>query len=95
MNKTKWHIRRMTCTGVLQEEHWSAETIREIELETGIRGGGGARNAPKVEGGVNILKFSTAPEIDPFLQRFYKKSPLWGSKVQVFQGQFFGPVPPL
>ena len=30
------------------------------------------------------MKFSGAPEIDPFLQRFCRKSSIWGSKVQVF-----------
>ena len=39
-------------------------------------------------------EFSGVPEFDPFLQRFHRKSPIWGSKVQVFEGQLSGRVPP-
>ena len=41
-------------------------------LETGI----GGVKSPKIRGGVKILSISGAPEIDPFLQRFYRKSPI-------------------
>ena len=34
-----------------------------------------------------------APENDPFLQRFDRKSSIWGSKVQVFEGQLSGRAP--
>ena len=56
--------------------------------ETGI----GGFKSPKIRGGENF-EFPGAPEIDPFLQSFSRKSPIWRSKVQVFEGQLSGRVP--
>ena len=36
----------------------------------------GGSNLRKLEGGVKIFEFSGPPKIDPFLQRFYRKSPI-------------------
>ena len=47
----------------------------------------------KIRGGWKF-EFPGASEIDPFLQRFYRKSSIWESKVQVFEGQLSGRVPP-
>ena len=41
-----------------------------------------------------LEELSRVPEFDPFLQRFQRKPPIWGSKVQAFQGQLSGRVPP-
>ena len=68
------------------------DTTQTYELETGI--GGGGSNLQKLEGGGWKFKFPGAPEIDPFLQRFYRKSSIWGSK-EAFEGQLSGRVPPL
>ena len=53
----------------------------------------GGSNLRKLEGGWKLW-ISRAPEIDPFLQRFYRKSSIWGPKVQVIEGQLSGRVPP-
>ena len=37
---------------------------------------------------------SCVDEFDPFLQRFCRKSSIWESKVQAFQGELSGRVPP-
>ena len=54
----------------------------------------GGSNLRKLEGGGENFDFPGAPEIDPSLQRFYRKSPIWGPKVQVFEGQLSGRFPP-
>ena len=59
-------------------------------METGI---GGGVKSPKIRRGVKILNVEF-PQIDCFLQRFFRTSPIWGSKVQVFEGQLSGRVPP-
>ena len=62
-----------------------------ISSETGI----GGVKSPKIRGGGGVnLEIPGVPEIDPFLQRFYRKSPTWGSKVQVFEGQLSVRIPP-
>ena len=61
-----------------------------FHLETGI----GGVKSPKIRGGVKMLTFQGPLKFDPFLQSFYRKSPIWGSKVQVFEGQLSGRVPP-
>ena len=43
---------------------------------------------------MKILNFQAPLKIDPLLQRFYGKWLFWGSKVQVFEGQLSGRVPP-
>ena len=52
----------------------------------------GGGNLWKLERGENF-EFPAAPKINPFLQRFDWKSPIGGSKVQVFEGQLSGGVP--
>ena len=41
-------------------------------------------------GGGEHFEFSGVPEFHPFLQRFYRKSSIWGSKVQALEGQLSG-----
>ena len=60
--------------------------LTTIFLETGVK-------SPKIIGCENF-EFSGVPEFDPFLQRFSRKASIWGSKVQTFQGQLSGRVPP-
>ena len=43
---------------------------------------------------MKILNFRGPLKLTPFLQSFYRKSPIWRSKVQVFEGQLSGRVPP-
>ena len=54
----------------------------------------GEVKSPKLERGGGSFEFPGAPEIDPFLQRFYRQSPISGSKVQVLEGQLSGRVSP-
>ena len=53
----------------------------------------GGSNLRKLEGGENF-EFSGAPEIDPFLQRFDRESPIYGSKSKSSRGNFRGEFPP-
>ena len=59
-------------------------------LETGI----GGVKSPIIRWGENF-DLSGVSKFDPFLQSFYRKSSIWGSKVQAWQGQLSGRIPPL
>ena len=73
---------------------WSAKKYEQqgINLKVGDRDRGG--QISKNWRGDENIEFPEAAEIDPFLQRFYRKSPIWRSKVQVFGRQLSGRVPP-
>ena len=81
---------------VLRVGHWGREEIVQYvflvgNLETGI----GGVKSPKIRGGGWKFWIFRGPWIWPFsTERFYRKSPIWGSKVQVFEGQLSGRVPP-
>ena len=72
----------------------SCDAHRAAEIACLLEIGIGGVKFPKIKGGGGEnFEFPRAPEIDPFLQRFYRKSSVWASKVQVFEGQLSGRVP--
>ena len=50
--------------------------------------------SPKIRGGGENFEFSGVPEFEPFLQKFYRISSIWGSKYPSFPRTTFGRVPP-
>ena len=82
----------MTSKDVLGSSEWEDAEVLMDEVRSGRLGAGGGKS-PKLERGENF-EFPGAPETNPCRQRFKRKLPLWGSKVQVFEGQLSCRVPP-
>ena len=59
-------------------------------LETVI----GGVKSPKIRGRANILNFQGPLKLTPFYRDAIENRQFWGSKVQVFEGQLSGRVPP-
>ena len=51
------------------------------------------KKPPKIRGGLKSQP-SGPLKLTPFCRDFFRNSPIWGSKVQVFAGQLSGRVPP-